>query len=262
MQIDWLTVTAQIANFLVLVWLLQRFLYGPITRAMERRERRIRDRLDEAARKKSEAEDEALAYREKQEELAQRRDRLLAEAREAAQEERRSLEREAREDIEARKRAWLRQLEAQHDDFLRELRRRSSEQFYALARRALGDLAGADLEEQIALSFIKQLERLDKKTRDRVAHGCAEAGGIARIRSRFELPANAKRQITKAFHQRLGDDVQIEYETDKDVICGIELKAGSQTVSWNLDHYLDGLEKAVEEQISIVSTSPEERTGR
>ena len=48
MQIDWLTVAAQIVNFLVLVWLLQRFLYGPITRAMARRETRIEDRLADA----------------------------------------------------------------------------------------------------------------------------------------------------------------------------------------------------------------------
>ena len=36
---DWFTVIAQIINFLILVALLKRFLYGPIIRAMERRER-------------------------------------------------------------------------------------------------------------------------------------------------------------------------------------------------------------------------------
>ena len=37
MQIDWITVAAQIVNFLVLVWILQRLLYRPVTRAMARR---------------------------------------------------------------------------------------------------------------------------------------------------------------------------------------------------------------------------------
>ena len=45
MQIDWLTVAAQIVNFLVLVWLLQRFLYRPIVSAMAERENRIETRL-------------------------------------------------------------------------------------------------------------------------------------------------------------------------------------------------------------------------
>ena len=41
MQVDWLTVAAQIVNFLILVWLLHKFLYGPIVRAMGDREAAI-----------------------------------------------------------------------------------------------------------------------------------------------------------------------------------------------------------------------------
>ena len=37
MTVDWLTVGAQALNFLVLVYLLKRFLYGPIVRAVARR---------------------------------------------------------------------------------------------------------------------------------------------------------------------------------------------------------------------------------
>ena len=37
MQIDWITVSAHIVNFLILVWLLKRFLYRPVIRAMDRR---------------------------------------------------------------------------------------------------------------------------------------------------------------------------------------------------------------------------------
>ena len=39
MLIDWFTVFAQALNFLILVWLMQRFLYKPIQRAID--ERRI-----------------------------------------------------------------------------------------------------------------------------------------------------------------------------------------------------------------------------
>jgi len=35
--IDWFTVIAQIINFLVLVYLLKRFLYGPIIRVIDER---------------------------------------------------------------------------------------------------------------------------------------------------------------------------------------------------------------------------------
>jgi len=255
MQIDWLTVGAQIVNFLILVWLLQRFLYGPITRAMDRREQRIRDRLEEAEQQKSEAEAEARAYRDKQEDLERRRDHILTDARDNAEEERKSLEREAREEINTRKREWLRQLETERETFLRELRLRSTEAFYALARRALGDMASADLQEQIALSFTQQLEDLDESALDDIARSLRESGASVTIRSRFELPATAKRQITKTLHERLNDDAEVDYEARDDISCGIELKAGSRTVSWNFGSYLDGLEKTVDAQYSSVLVS-------
>ena len=41
MLIDWFTVGAQIVNFLILVWLLKRYLYKPILSTIEEREKRI-----------------------------------------------------------------------------------------------------------------------------------------------------------------------------------------------------------------------------
>ena len=57
MSIDWITVVAQIANFLVLVWLLKRFLYRPILDGIDAREAEITRRMAEAgeAQKKAQA---------------------------------------------------------------------------------------------------------------------------------------------------------------------------------------------------------------
>jgi F-type H+-transporting ATPase subunit b len=48
MSIDWFTFTAQVVNFLILIWLLQRFLYGPILRVMAERQKYIADRFASA----------------------------------------------------------------------------------------------------------------------------------------------------------------------------------------------------------------------
>ena len=52
MLIDWFTVIAQVINFLILVWLLKRFLYQPIVSAIDARERRIATELANADAKK------------------------------------------------------------------------------------------------------------------------------------------------------------------------------------------------------------------
>ena len=51
MSIDWVTVLAQIANFLVLLWLLKRFLYRPILDGIDAREAQISKRMAAADRK-------------------------------------------------------------------------------------------------------------------------------------------------------------------------------------------------------------------
>ncbi|MFQ3186924.1 MAG: F-type H+-transporting ATPase subunit b, partial [Marinomonas primoryensis] len=53
MLIDWFTVIAQLINFLVLVWLLKRFLYRPILNAIDAREKRIADELADADEKRA-----------------------------------------------------------------------------------------------------------------------------------------------------------------------------------------------------------------
>ncbi len=55
MLIDWFTVVAQALNFLILVWLLKRFLYKPILDALDAREKRIAGKLADADAKQLEA---------------------------------------------------------------------------------------------------------------------------------------------------------------------------------------------------------------
>src|SRR5688500_8544406 len=96
MTVDWLTVGAQALNFLVLVYLLKRFLYGPVVRAMARREEAIGERQREAEQRREDAEAEARRHREAREALEGQRECLLARAHEEADELRRTLEKTVR----------------------------------------------------------------------------------------------------------------------------------------------------------------------
>jgi F-type H+-transporting ATPase subunit b len=58
MLIDWFTVGAQVLNFLILVWLLKRFLYKPILNAIDAREKLIAAELPMPTTKKAEAQKE------------------------------------------------------------------------------------------------------------------------------------------------------------------------------------------------------------
>src|SRR5574337_372341 len=91
MSIDWITVAAQIVNFLVLVWLLKRFLYRPILDGIDAREREIAERMGEAAQIRTAAEAAEADYEAQVASLRAGREGALEEARKAAEAERDAL---------------------------------------------------------------------------------------------------------------------------------------------------------------------------
>src|SRR5580700_1950855 len=88
MLIDWFTVGAQALNFLILVWLLKRFLYRPILAAIDAREQRIAKELTDAAAKQAEAQERCDEYQHKNDEVNRERAALLSQATEEANVER------------------------------------------------------------------------------------------------------------------------------------------------------------------------------
>src|ERR1700744_2280130 len=101
MLIDWFTVCAQAANFLILVWLLKRFLYQPVLAAIPAREKSVADQLQDAAAKKTEAQKERDDYQHRQDEFDRQRTALMNEAVESVKAERQKMLGEARRDAEA-----------------------------------------------------------------------------------------------------------------------------------------------------------------
>src|ERR1700682_4237956 len=96
MLIDWFTVGAQAINFVILVWLLKRFLYKPILDAIDAREKRVAAELADADAKKAEAQKERDEFQRKNTEFDQQRAALLTKATDEAKVERQRLLDEAR----------------------------------------------------------------------------------------------------------------------------------------------------------------------
>src|SRR5580658_8782870 len=96
MLIDWFTVVAQALNFILLVWLLKRFLYKPILDAVDTREKRVASELADADAKKAESQKARSEYERKNEQFEQQRAALLSQATQDASVEGRRLLDEAR----------------------------------------------------------------------------------------------------------------------------------------------------------------------
>lgn len=241
MQIDWFTLVAQIVNFLILLYLLKRVLYGPILAAVDRRQRSIEQGLQEAGEIRRQAQEELEAHRREHEAFARGRDEMLQEVDAEAQERRREMERQIREDMAGARRRWEEAIEREKREYLADLRERVGRRVFATARRALADLAGEDLEQRIVTVFLERLQSDDGRAR--VAAELAAAPAV-RLCSSFELDDRLARRVVEAVRQIAGNPVlEVELETDPSVICGIELRAPGLRVAWSVRDHLESLEE-------------------
>jgi F-type H+-transporting ATPase subunit b len=246
-QIDGFTFIAQIANFVILLLLLYRFLYGPIVRAMDEREAHIASQLEEAEQKRQQAEQEAQDYRQRREELEARREEILTEAEKEAETHRKELFEKARQEAEAAQRHWEEAVQRHKEEFFQELRRRVTRQTDQVMRRALADLADADLEQHVIDVFIERLERLDDDRRETIADSIHDSHGQVVVCSAFHITDESRERLISAINKHIldGDGIEVDYERAPDLVCGIELQTDGRRIAWSVKDYIDQLEENV-----------------
>ena len=270
MLIDWFTVGAQALNFLVLVWLLKRFLYQPILDAIDAREKRIALALADADAKQAEARKERDQFQHKNEAFEQQRMALLGKATDEAKAERQRLLDEARQAADAQAAKHQEALRSEQRSLNEALRRRARDEVFAIARKALADLATVSLEERMGEVFTRRLREMDTKVKAGLGEALKSASAPARVRSAFDLPEEQRAAIQNAINESFSADIPLRFETAPDLVSGIELTTDGQKVGWSIADYLASLEQGVDEllqekdkaQAQTRTKKPSDLTGR
>ena len=246
MLLDWFTVLAQIVNFLILLYLLKRFLYGPILRAMEQREKRIADAMAQAEKAEGEAERLSLELAKEKQDLIEEKDALLVEAKNEIEIWRDKTLKEAGQEIEKLRREWFDRLSHDRQAFLKKLKARVAKQVLQIGRKVFEDLANEGLDRRVIEVFMARLSEGDKSAPFKVFNG------PLRVHSGFkmnqELSEHLRRNLARLFPQT----TSMTFDLDKDLGAGIELIAGDMKVEWNLSQYMEGLEKEIMADLSAM----------
>jgi F-type H+-transporting ATPase subunit b len=246
MLIDWFTVGAQALNFVILVWLLKRFLYKPILNAVDAREKRIAAELADADAQKADARKERDEFQRKNHEFDEQRALLLSKATADAQVERQRLIEEARRAADALGAKRQEALRGDASAFHQAIRRQAQQEVFAITRRVLTDLAAASLEDRISEVFVRRLRSMESNAKESLSAALKTTSEPVLIRSAFELPEAQRANIHEALKETLSTDVQLRFETAPDLVSGVELITHGQKLSWSISDYLSSLERGVE----------------
>ncbi|HOD35445.1 MAG TPA: F0F1 ATP synthase subunit delta [Syntrophales bacterium] len=242
MHIDWFVFFAQIVNFLLLIWLLKKFLYNRILQAMDAREAKIASTFEEAEKSREEARQASAQYEKKLQALNEEYEAMLNKTRADAEAYRKELMDRAREEVERVQTRWVETVSAEREAFLLELRRLAGEQIYAIARQVLKDLADKGLEDRIAEVLADRIRNLDEKEKTKFRESIKEEHRVI-VQSAYEIAPEEKKKIAEVIRRTVIEDIELEYEQSPEVITGFEIKTDGHKLAWSVSDYLNTLEE-------------------
>lgn len=245
MEVNWFTVLAQIVNFLVLVWLLKRFLYKPVLDAIDNRERKIAAKLDAAETAKAEAEKEHVQLQQKNLVFDQERaEKMNAVVEEINTEKERLLE-EVRSESNILRAKYEESLKRHDADMAEIIKRKATNEVFAIAGKTLADLANVELDERAVDVFIEVIRQLDDVNKAKFKKALIHNEKAVVIKSAFELSPSSRSKLESLMEEISGHQNKFRYEVKTDLVSGIEIDTRTYQVSWNIEAYLDSLKNSI-----------------
>jgi F-type H+-transporting ATPase subunit b len=240
-ELSWSTFVLELINFLVLVWILKRFLYQPVLNVIAQRKAGI-----EAVR----AEAENLQARA--EELRQQYEGRLAEWNRERQQARNDLTSELEAERSRRMEACRRELEEEREKArVVEANRQADAQALAqqtalaqgasFASRLLAAGAGADTQAGLVELVIAGLAQLPDERVSAIRSSLAQTPGEVVVSSAFALTGDQRGRLEQALQSVTGAAALPRFELDSELLAGVRINAGSWILGCNLKDELDGM---------------------
>lgn len=242
MLIDWFTVIAQIINFVILIWLMKKFLYQPILHAIDEREKRVADALADADAKDKQAEELRITFQQKNAELAEHSAEMLKKADDETALARQKMLVAAQAEAAELRKAQLLTLQKESERQHQAIKEQIQQEVLAIARQALQDMAEVSLDEQILRLFLQRLRSMDEKEKGDWRSRIQQGVPAVQFHSSWELSPQQKQQLHDALKDEFAVDIEINYTLAPKLVSGVELISQGYKMAWNIADYLNSLQ--------------------
>ncbi|WP_166423666.1 F0F1 ATP synthase subunit B [Paraglaciecola sp. 20A4] len=257
MPIDWFTVVAQGINFLILLWLLKRFLYRPIIDGLDARESKIAGILADAESKEKQALGLQNQYEQKLKLIEQQGTQIVDSAKQEAEISAKNIIDEARLSADDLLKKRLTALQQEISQSKQGVLQESMREVYALCRKVLGDLADKELENMLFEKLIQRLNTLQERQISELKNALAGSGNRVLVRSVFSLNNAQLSLLQECLQNNFVADKTLKIELTQSLvphlISGVELTLNGWKISWSAHDYLTELQQQIE---SVLDLSP------
>jgi F-type H+-transporting ATPase subunit b len=241
LQLNWSTVLLQILNFVIMAFILWRFLFKPVVRILDERSARVTSALDEAQQKRQAAEEMRTEYEGK---LAQAEERVVAMQQQGEEDlarARREVLDETRKELAAMRENVEREIREARQQEISQHRRTLGELITTLSARMISEATDHDFQEASMEQFIERLGTLQEGEYHQAVGETAEEALLAQVVSAHELSAERQAQIEAEVERLAGQPVEIVYRIDPSLVAGATLRFGDVMIDGSLAGQLERL---------------------
>jgi len=236
MQFDWTTFFLEILNFLVLLWILQRFIYRPILSSLDARQQRIKDETARAEQLRNEAEILRHQYEQRLTDWTQecelnrhQLEQELAQLRTAGLENLKK----TLADEEAKSRIRHEAAVSAHESALL---REATDAAFSQVSTMLQRLASPELTHSIVGMFLEDLGNLpetDQQALRKAATMLISASAVEII-SAHPLTEADRNALVESLSATAGQDLRFTFREDLGLIAGLRAVVGECQLHANL----------------------------
>lgn len=246
MNLDGWTFGLQAVNFLILVWVLQKFLYRPVLAVIERRRRESERAFAEAQEAKRSAEREAGTFQARTEALVRERHAMIQETRARLEEERARVIESARAEADRLIAKAADDIADEREEVLAGLLVRASDLAVAIAGALLRKMASRPLEEAFLEPLCRKLAEMPERERLRL-RGSGDAASTVTVETAMPLEETTREAWRQRLGLHLGPGTVIGFAHDAGLIAGARLRFPAATLEAN---WQDALDEARKEMMS------------
>jgi F-type H+-transporting ATPase subunit b len=231
--LSWPTFILEIVNFLVLVWILKRFLYRPILQAIEERKARIDKTLADAKARQNEAEALEQQFQKRLADWEDEKQRLRAEVTQEIAARRTQLL-AALDDSLKQERDKARVLEERRlSDLRNNAEAAGIEAGLQFTARLLDRASGPALEAKLIDLALEDMRDLPAEQIERLRSACRGTTFPVKVTSAYGIGADQRGAIEQAI-ETLTDGAAIEFAEDSHLRAGLRISIGPWVLRANL----------------------------
>lgn len=224
MHFDIWTLGLQAANFLVLVWLLHRFLYRPVLTVIAARQAAAKELTDDLKAEKQTAETLRQGLEKEHAAIAQERDAGLRAAHEAADAERKALLAKAHQEADDMKAEAQKAFERERAEAVQSMGRDAARLAVSVVGRLLRETPGAAVQDRMLDLVCEDVRSLPADAKRQIGERVAADDGSVKVVTATPLDERAAKRFGENLAKALGAPANPAFQVDPNLIAGVEVR--------------------------------------